>query len=635
LIALAAATALFQSVDSEPWLHLGIGRSIAEHGFPAHEIGVLGGRGQVSWLPTWLYDLKIYWVQTLAGDAGIVVWRALWAAATMALAVRLLFVVGAASWSAVLIAPLVLSVARRHFEARPDAVAGVLVLLGLLALESARRSLRDRTRWLIPLQALGANLYGGWIAAPVVVGLYAVVEGALTAARLISKPSSDPSADAPLNPGTAESAPSPPLPASQPSSAPSSGTWARTRAWGALAVVLLGASALVLNPILNLSRPLQFMGNALRDPVTGLVAVRPWTLQGQTFDSFNALLAALAIGLALGGARVWRACPALLALTAGVVTLTLAGLPLRELLAWVAFVPLAIAFSTDTPSLMRRLKLAAAALAGAAGVAFLVLTPGFTPGFGPAPAAMPVRPTALADSVGLDGPVLNSMAAGGYIRWIRGDQHPPLLDSRGLGSRELRRLFVLADSDPVALDSLQEAWQFTHAILRSPIDERDRLALNLSRRTEWALVRYDDSGMLFVRYAHYPELAYARAYRYFTPDNLQMLDMMERGRRDPGLLDRLEQELERARRESPLHARASYWLGSIAQIRRDYVAAARHFEEAARIDPLLPGLGTKMGLLYEGLGERDKARKAYRNAMRRPEDRSFARDLLRDLEHHH
>ena len=585
-------------------------------------MGVLGARGQVAWQPTWLFDVLLYGVQRVAGEWGLAAWRALWAGVTMALALRLVFLVGAASWSAVLLAPLVLAVARPSFEARPEGLLGALLLAPVVLLESARRLPRDRTRWTIPLQAAWANLHGGWIMGPLVVGLYAAADfvGGV-AARFRAAPEPEVGAGEP-----------PPAPATAEDAAPASRS--RGRPWAALAIVLLGTSAIVPSPLLNLSRPLRFLGDALRDPITGDVRLEAWTLQGQHLDSFNVLLAVAVIALVAGLPRIWRASPPLLLLTAALLVLTLMGLPLRPALAWVAFAPLGMACMPLAAGWPQRLRMAPAALAGIAGFGFLVFAPQAAPGIGHDPASVPERSTALADSARLEGPMLNSLAAGGYVRWIRGDRHPPLLDSRGLGSFELRRLLALADSDPVALDSLQEAWGFTHAILRPPVNERDRLALNLSRRTEWAMVQADDGGMLFVRYRYYPGMAYARAYRYFTPDNLAMLDMMERGRRDSGLVVRLEQELERARRESPRHARASYWLGELAQIRGEQSVALRHFEEAARLDPALPGLAMKMGLLYESVGDQARARRAYRLAARDPSDRKLALSLLRDLGRH-
>jgi len=607
-VILAALAALYRSVDPQAWFHLAAGRSILQHGLPAHEIWVLGARGQPSWLPSWLFDVALRLTRQLGGDLGVALWRAGWAAAAMALAIALLRAVGAASWSAVLLAPLVLATGRPWFEPRPDAVAVVLLLLAVLCLESARVG-RDRTRWLIPVQAAWANIHAGWVAGPGVVSLYALAEsiGALGSRRRAAPDATSP--------------------------APGSGSWARAARWATLGVVLLGASALVPSPLLQLSRPLRFLGDGLRDPVTGSVDLRPWTFEGEKLEPFNLLFMLSLVAVVVGARRMWRASPGLTLVAGALLTLTLCGFRLRELTAWAAFAPLALAFTPTSRAWLERLRRVPAVLAAFAGGAALAFTPGFAPGIHPDLTTVPVRATALADSAGFDGPVLNSLSAGGYLLWARGDRHPPLVDARGLGSLDLRRLFAHADSDPGALDSLQEAWGFTHAILRPPIGERDRLALNMSRRIEWALVYFDDAGLLFVRYSHAPELAYARAYRYYTPDELQMLDMIERIPRDPGLGQRLELELERARRESPLHGRASYWLGFLAQDRHDAPAAAHYYEEAIALTPDMPGLALRMGMVYESLDEREKAIRALRRAAKDPSDRAIARSMLQSLEH--
>lgn len=638
LVLLAGLAALYRSVDPQSWFHLAAGRSILAHGWPAREIWVLGARGQPSWLSTWLFDVALRLTQMAGGDLGLALWRAGWAAAAMALAIAILRIVGAASWSAVLLAPLVLAAARPWFEPRPEAVAVVLLLLGVLGLESARAA-RDRTRWLIPLQALWANVHPGWVSGPVVVWLYALAEairavGSRGRAATVAPDPAPPVEEVPAGAAPVSMAPDPPPAAAVATASPEApaGSWARAARWATLGLVLLGASALVPNPLLHLALPLRFLGDGLRDPVTGSVDLRPWTLQGAKLEPFNVLLALSLVAVVVGARRIWRASPGIALLAAGLVTLTLCGFRLRELTGWVLFVPLALAFTPASGARFERLRHVPAAFAALAGAAALALTPGFVPGIHPDLATVPVRATALADSAGFDGPVLNSLSAGGYILWTRGDRHPPLMDARGLGSFELRRLFAHSDSDPTSLDSLQEAWGLTHAILRPPIGERDRLALNLSRRIEWALVFCDDAGLLFVRYSHAPKLAYARAYRYYTPDELAMLDMIERIPRDPGLGRRLEAELLRARRESPLHGRASYWLGFMAQDRKDAPAAAHYYEEATALAPDLPGLALRMGMVYETLDQRDQAIRAYRRAAANPDDRSLARSLLKSLE---
>ena len=632
LVALAGLAALFRGVDPQVWFHLAAGRSILQHGWPAHEIWVLGARGEPSGLPTWLFDVALRLTQQAGGDLGVALWRAVWAAAAMALAIAALRAVGAASWSAVLLAPLVIATARPGFEARPEAVAVVLTLFAVVCLESTRAG-RERARWLIPAQVVWANVQGGWVGGPVVAGVYALAEAIGAAwARLRRSPvAAAVDSTSGSTPELADPAP-PTTPVSATTLAARSASWARAAQWAALALVLLGASALVPHPLLNLARPLRFLGDGLRDPVTGSVDLSPWTLRSEQLGPFNILLAITLMAVLVGARRMWRASPGLTLLAGLLLTLTLCGFPLRELTAWAMFAPLAIAFTPASGAWIPQLLRVPAAIAAVAGAAFLALAPGFAPGIAPDFGAVPVRATALADSAGFDGPMLNSLSAGGYVLWVRGDRHPPLMDARGLGSLELRRLFAHADSDPAALDSLQEAWGFTHAILRAPVGEQDRLALNLSRRIEWAMVYFDDAGLLFVRYSHAPQLAYARAYRYYTPDELHMLDMIERIPRDPGLGRRLEAELERARGESPLHGRASYWLGFLAQDRKDAPAAAHYYEEAAALTPDMPGLALRMGMVYDSLGDREKAMGAYRRASADPGDRAIARSLLHGLQ---
>ena len=183
-----------------------------------------------------------------------------------------------------------------------------------------------------------------------------------------------------------------------------------------------------------------------------------------------------------------------------------------------------------------------------------------------------------------------------------------------------------------ALDSLLEVWDFNYLLLEPPQSSEDRLPINIARRLEWGLIFYDDAGLLYVRWNRYPTIAPARAYRYFSPDYLEMLTLSEHSLTDPGLRQRLEAELLRARAESPAHSRASLWLGLLALGRGDAKTAVRYLDEAERIAPAMPGLALRQGMAREGLGDRKGAIEAYRRALREEEDHTLAQASIRSLQ---
>ena len=609
LVGLAALASFYRSDDNDYWFHLAAGRSISQHGLPAQETWCLAARGEAPWLSEWLFHVALYQVHQTGGDWGVALWRMGWTAAAMALAIRLLFLLGAAQWSAVLLAPLVLAVARDRFQPRPEQIFIVVLLLGAVLFERARQG-HDRTRWLIPVQALWANLQGSWVFGPALAWVYAAT--ALLDSRSRRASSAE---DAPA----AATASAPRVP--------------RAALWAVLGLVLWAASAIVPRPLETLARPFRFLVDVGVDPLTGSIQeLRPWNWSSDHADPFTVLLGLWLAALLVGGQRMWRASPALTLMALGSFALGYLGVRFRGLAAWMSFTPLALALAPRGPRLARWALLIPVAAAGALGCYRLATAPQYQ--FGPHPQlySVPVRAAALAESLHLEGPMLNTFHHGGYLLWARGEKNPPLVDGRGRGSLAFRSLYARAMSDPVALDSLLEVWDFNYLLLEPPQSSEDRLPINIARRLEWGLIFYDDAGLLYVRWNRYPTIAPARAYRYFSPDYLEMLTLSEHSLTDPGLRQRLEAELLRARAESPAHSRASLWLGLLALGRGDAKTAVRYLDEAERIAPAMPGLALRQGMAREGLGDRKGAIEAYRRALREEEDHTLAQASIRSLQ---
>jgi hypothetical protein len=602
LVLLAALLALYRTRERDFWFHLAAGRSIVEHGIPTAERWCLAAYGQWPWLGEWLFHAALYVVRQLAGDVGVGLWRAGWSGLAMALALGLARLSGAGIMATALVAPLMFAVVRERLAARPEQVTVAFLLLFLFVFERARRADRDRTAWLIPIQIAWANLHPGWFLGPVVAGLHALFEGLLGCST------------------------------------------SRRRAlrWAVLGTALYAAGAVGPRPLDTLS--LRLMRDVRADPMMFTIEeLRSWNWTGDHARPFTALLAlALAAGL-LGGRRAWRGSrpltvAALLALAAGC-----ASLRFQALGALVALPALATALGspwTKAPALLpaggRRLaaylKAALVGLAAVAGLTWMAAdAKRFPLGFAPLDDAVPVRAVALADSLGLQGPVLNTSWYGGYLLWARGEHHLPIQDTRNLGSAAFRSRFVRARLDPVALDSLLADWGFTYAVLEPPMNPIDRLAVQLFHRPDWALVFADDAGLLFVRRDRAPTFTAERAYRLMSPDYGELGAVAARTQGDPGLERALTAELERSRRESPLDARASLWLGLLALARGHAREALRWFDHVERLAPATPGVALRQGMAHELLGDREGARREYGRALRDTSDTQAARQALARL----
>lgn len=593
-MALAGLLAVHRADDPDFWFHLAAGRSIATHGLPQQEAWCLAARGSAPWLSEWLFHWSLFQTRSLGGDVAVGIWRALWSALALALALRVARAVGSGGWTAAAAVPLVLAVGRGRMWARPEQLLAVFLLAFVLAFESERRGSRRWTWALLPLQALWANVHASWILGPGLALIYAGCEawrGRSDAASAV-----------------------------------------RARRWGLLAALLVAASALVPRPLATLAAPFHFVAAARGDPLhASIEELAPWSWAADKGDPFTGLAALLVVAAFLGGRRAWRASPALVLALLAMLILGLQALRFRALASLVAlpFLGLALDFSSGT---WRRWPAALAALAGAAlGVGALIFTRGYAFGVGPRWESFPVRAVAMADSLRLEGAPFNTFHFGGYILWVRGEDHPPLIDGRGLGTREFRSRYSRSSYDEAALDSVLAEWRCTHALLQPPQSVGESRASHVFRRPGWALVFSDDAGLLFVRRDLYPAIVAARSYRLFSPDYRQMSENGRRAMADTVVASALVSELERARAESPWHARASFWLGAMRLAQGRASEASRLFDEVERLAPLTPGLALRQGIAREALGDRAGARAAYRRALRESYDAEDARQALERL----
>jgi hypothetical protein len=387
----------------------------------------------------------------------------------------------------------------------------------------------------------------------------------------------------------------------------------------------------VPQPRETLTGALRFLERPTNDLLlSSLDELRRWSWDADRQTPFTGLLLAAGAAVLLGARRAWRSSPALCLFALAALGLGVMELRFRDLAAWVALGPLAAALAPTGRRWRVAPVLLVCAVAAVWGGTWLARAPGFEPGVEPRLSTFPVRATALAESLRIEGPVLNSSRYGSYILWIRGDAHPPLVDERLRGDRGMLSLYARASIDPVALDSLVRVWDFACAIVEHPLRSETQLATQLGRQLDWGLFSYDDAGLLFVRRKRHRQLD-SLAYRFLSPEALVMSSLLQRSLGDSGLARLLAAELERARRESPHHAHADLWLGQLSLAQGEIRRAIELLDEAERLKPDLPGLALKQGQARRQAGDLDGAKAAFQRALLEPEDSGDAQFELQNL----
>jgi hypothetical protein len=592
LVLAAGLLSLYRSSERDIWFHLAAGRSILEHGLPSREVWCLAAYGEWPWLGEWLFHVAVFTVRDLAGDLGVGLWRAGWTAAAMSFALALARLAGAGIGTVALLSPLVLDILRARMLPRPEQLTLALALLFLLVLERTRRGGRAGTPWLLPVQVAWANLHPAWILGPLLTAGYAAIEA--------------------LGGGP--------------------GRGRRAARFALLALGLFACGAVTPRPLDTLT--FRTVRDAFADPTVGSIGeLRPWSWREDAGNPYTGLLALSVAGAALGGARVFRQSPALVALAAVGLLGGITFYRMRGLAALLA-APVLAAALTEVRRRSRRFgpRTALAVVAAAAGSLWLAVDARrYPPGVAPVPTSFPMRAAALAESLRLEGPVLNTSWYGGYLLWARGEDHLPLQDTRNLGDAALRSRLRRSRFDPAALDTLLREWSFSHAIFEPPRYATDRLAGMLFERPDWALVFADDSGLLYVQRDRYPAAAERLAYGIASPDYARLAEVAQRAQEDTALERRLVAELRRARRESPWNTRATLWLGLLALARGESSEALALLDEVARAAPLTPGLALRQGIARQRLGDVAGARRAYRRALRDTTDADAARRALEQL----
>ena len=474
--------------SGDPFMHLAVGRWIAEHrAVPRANLFMYTAPGYPWADHSWLFELVLYWVQRLAGMVGVQVFVWFGVAGMVAVLLRLWLRLGAGPALAPLPFLLALVLMAERFRPRPELATMVLLALALSLLfqwracgERSRTNRPGRAIWALPaMGVLWANLHGGMASGLLACALFAGAEGLRTlAARRFALPGA-------LTP----------------------------RQWGtlALATAAMAAAALV-NPYgvawYRAVAPERI--GFLRDFIEEW---RPLVVGGHVAASLPVLIAFLA--LLIGSFAASRR----LDVAAIALVLAFGGLTLQSQRNLSLFCVVALAVMASNLRGMRWRApwlepafAAAGALFGLAVIALALQLPPFSQmarmrrlGFGMDATVLPVRAEQWLREKRLPGRLFNEYRYGGYLVWANPEHRGRPLFIDGLnayGADTFSQYLQIRRASPRA-QQLLDRWQVNTCLLPdstvTPLRQGGDLRVALADSLEWRLVYRDGVAVVFVR----------------------------------------------------------------------------------------------------------------------------------------
>lgn len=522
-ILFGAVCGAFEITNTSIGWHLASGRWMIEHGRVLdHDVFSFTAAG-AEWIDhEWLFQLLVAVFFDIGGAPALVALRMAVIAALALLLLRIGVTSGLDPPAALVLSVLCVLAARPRFFLRPE--LATLLLLPLAMWLFARR---DRMRWwplpLAAVIAVGANLHGGILVAPVLIAVWWAGEVLDLAVRRRFDRS----------------------------------------------IVLSGAvgvAAAALAPLLNphgwriWTVPFR-LAEMVRMPH---IPNPEWRVTGPS--DVPALY--LALALAVVALAVGRGLPRQWLTVAAAATLAIRHV--RNIGLFFVLLPQTVAPAlAHAPWLAagadrRRLRWAASLLlVGLLGIA-AVARPWPRAGFGFADRWYPDRAWSFLTEHGLlDGRLYNDVRFGGWLILRGYPETRVFLDDRNeIHEPLLREIWrILSSSDVAGWQALLDRWGIDTVLLRyhEPVRVTTPAGDDLGRRgfstlwfdpARWAMVYWDDVAMVLVRRGSVPEaLLAAREYRVLRPDDLEHLSIELRS--DPALAATAEAELERALADDP------------------------------------------------------------------------------------
>jgi hypothetical protein len=527
--ALAAAfgAGLCKVADLDFWWHLETGELIAKTGqIPREDVFSFTAQGREYIDHEWLFQLSQFWIYETFGPAGIAVAKSLLIALTLSIAGWYALRRGAGSIAS--IGLLFLSVAGgiTRFIERPEIFTILFAVITWVLLDEFVRSGDRRLLIAIPfIAALWANVH-----AAVIVGI--AIQGLVAASLFFEE---------------------------------------RRRFVPVAVTGVASIIACLANPFGY--RVLTVPFELTRIIESGVVNNEEWRSPDLYKTPVFFLLLAMTAAFLILAARERRWRSIFVGVFLGYISLRY----IRNVNLFSTFVPLLIA--PEVASLRRAWK----GVLFAVGAAFLLLVltvryP-FERGFGVA-SYFPDRIAAWVEREDLRGHMMNSYSMGGYLIWALYPERQIFIDGRNEVFLPLMERLVAARSDSRAWTALLGDYRIEYAILEY-VDTLDRVTtigrdgkvtqsfapISATRfpRSRWALVYFDDDGMIFIRRDGVNRGLLGHEYTAVYPEGAGY----QRFQVESGAVnrDRAVAELHRRLREDPSSRRAAALLRSMNQNR--------------------------------------------------------------------
>ncbi|HEY2954749.1 MAG TPA: hypothetical protein VGK89_05830, partial [Candidatus Eisenbacteria bacterium] len=621
------------------------------------------GAPDVNW--SWGFSALLWPVWERAGVWGLFAWR--WVTALVAFG----FLWGAARrMGARGFAPLVVMVVcslvwRARSQVRPETLAAVLLAAELWILETRRQGGKDHAWWLVPLAWVWANVHNTWFLGFAVLGFHALDDllgRRGRAGRVRSRGQTGPSPVPRSAPAAARTAP------------PARGAQSPARLlWVGLAALAISFA----NPFgwRALWQPFDFFLHHRDEPIFRSIAELHPVAWGDYWQRGLPLLVAGWPLLALWRARRRGPDWVELACCAAFTALALSALRFVGLYALVAapYVGRDLDEWLPRPAWLLRAPLASrAALAALACVAAGWAEwsrPEYPLGVGILWNKYPVAACDFMEAHGVRGRGFNEFGFSGYplYRFWPDRTRLPFIDIHQAGTPADRSLYARAEGSDEAWGALDREHRFDYALLPRGLFGRYGLLDRLDADSTWALVFLDDLMALYVRRSGpLDPVASEVAYRVLPGGAKRFGPLAAACERDSLLRARAAAELTREIAGSPAHAQALLLLSSLAMIEGRHDDARALVARSLAVEPLRGGGHMRLALIaleqgrprealneaareraivganaaldvltgsaWARLGEKSRARAAYRRALAREPGNAEARDSLAALE---
>ena len=525
--AAAFAAGLCKIADLDFWWHLETGEQIVRTGsIPREDLFSYTAPGREYIDHEWLFQLLQYAIFVLAGPAGIAISKSLVVAVTLTVAGWYALRRGAGLMAAIGFVCLAVAGGINRIIERPEIFSVLFAVLMYVLLDEYVRG--GNRRFLIPIPliaALWANVH-----AAVIVGI--VIQLAFAAAMVLEN---------------------------------------RSRFVAVAATAFASTVMCLLNPfgIRVLTVPFELT----RIIESGLLDNREWRAPTFAGTPVFFLTFVMAVVLLVFAARERRWRSIFVALFLGYISLRY----VRNVNLFCTFVPLLTA--PDMARLKRPAKGALLAFGVIALAVMLTWRYPFQRGFGIA-SYFPDGIAEFVEKRNLRGAMMNSYGFGGYLAWALYPDRRIFIDGRNEVFLPLLEKLAAAKADSRAWTALLREYDIQYALFEY-VDDLDRVTtigrdgrvttsfapVTATRfpRSRWALVYFDDDGMIFVRREGVNAHVLENEYKAVYPEGRGYQRYMVASGQVPR--ERAIDELQRKLAEDPASRRARHLLASIVQNR--------------------------------------------------------------------